>query len=131
MASLDTSCLDRLSAEAEVPRQQVAKVLEGFEDYLSLDIRPDGKAQLEKLRSRYRTRLNFSEAVIKKLAEAKAAIELLKADGHPDEPEAIVDKEVIEDMDENLDTLLAARARFRPRPITTTGRLIVGDEQAA
>lgn len=129
MASLDTACLDRLSAEAEIPRAQVAQILEGFEDYLSLDLRQESKDQLQVLRSRYTTRLNKSVAAVRALAEAKAAIEILKADGYPEEPEAIVDKEVIEDMDANLDTLLAARRRFTPRPITTMGRLAVGEEQ--
>ena len=131
MASLDTACLDRLSAEAAIPRDQVAKILEGFEDYLRLNIFPESNNQLQVLRSRYTTRLNKSINAVKRLAEAKAAIEELKADGYPTQPEAIVDKEVIEDMDKQLDTLLAARARFTPRPITTTGRLIVGKEQAA
>lgn len=131
MASLDTACLDRLSAEADVPRQQVAQVLEGIEDFLSLNLQEASKDQLQVLRSRYTTRLNKSKAVLKALAEAKAAIDLLKADGHPQEPAVVVDKEVIEDIDANLDSQAVARSRLTPRPITTTGRLIVGDEQAA
>lgn len=131
MASLDTTCLDQLSAEAAISRDEVAKVLEGFEDYLRLNILPDSSNQLEVLRSRYTTRLNKSANAVKALAEAKAAIGILKADGHPDEPEAIVDREVIEDMDKNLDTLLAARRRFTPRAITKMGKLIVGDQERA
>ena len=131
MAVLDNSVLDRLSAEAEVPRKQVADILEGFEDFLNLDIGPDAKRQLEVLRSRYTTRLNKSVNVLRKLAEAKAAINELKADGHPEEPAAIVDRQVIEQMDRNLDTLLAARSRFTPRPITTIGNITFSEQMMA
>jgi hypothetical protein len=119
--SLNTDCLDLLSQEAEVPRKEVADILEGSRDYISLNIGIDSKGQLEGLRSRYTTRLNKSERVLKTLAEAKAAIEELKADGHPELPEAVVSSKVREEMDRNLDTMQAARRRFMPSPVTTGG----------
>jgi hypothetical protein len=124
--ALSTDCLDLLSREAEVPRNEVADILEGFRDYISLNISGDAKAQLEGLRSRYTTRLNKSERVLRTLAEAKAAIEELIADGHPELPEAVVGSKVIEELDRNRDTMQAARRRFMPRPVTTGGRLVEG-----
>jgi hypothetical protein len=129
--AISTDCLDLLSQEAEVPRKEVADILEGFRDYISLNISRDSKAELEGLRSRYTTRLNKSERVLKTLAEAKAAIEELIADGHPELPEAIVSSKVIEEMDSNRDTMEAARRRFRPRPLTTGGRIVEGRQVPA
>jgi hypothetical protein len=67
-----------------------------------LALRQDSKEELQLVLRRYSTRASLSLAASKALAEAKAAIEALIADGHPHEPAGVVDREVVEGLRREL-----------------------------
>jgi hypothetical protein len=88
-------------------------VLEGLDRFLALNPRPDTQAEIASLKRLYSDRASHEARVRSAREEAEAAEAALLAHGHPHEPVAIVDEEVLEDMDARIGNLLAARARFR------------------
>lgn len=81
---------------------------------MSLDgLSPETRAKLQALLSEYSDRLNLEAAARRDLAEAVASVEALVAHGHPDEPTAIVDEEMLAELDTRLDAMTAARRKFR------------------
>jgi hypothetical protein len=116
---MDIALLDSLAEQVAVAPPPPPPGIEGF---LRLALRHESKEELQLVLRRYSTRASLTLAASKALAEAKAAIEALIADGHPHEPAGVVDREVDEDLDESLFTLSAARARFRHNSDRGTGR---------
>jgi hypothetical protein len=108
--SVDTTPLDILSAAAEVPRPQ--DVLDGIEAFLAGDLRPEARLQLEDLRTRIVTRLHKASEAQRQLVEAKAAIEVLVADGHPGELLGSADAGVLQELEARLNSLQVVRSKF-------------------
>jgi hypothetical protein len=88
-------------------------VLEGIDRFLALATRPETQEAIAALKKRYADRAAHEARVRSAREEAEAAETALSTHGHPHEPEAIVDEEVLEDMDARLRCLKAARAKFR------------------
>jgi hypothetical protein len=88
-------------------------VLEGLDRFLALDTRPETRDAVVELKRRYTDRSAHESRVRAAREEAAAAEAALQEHGHPHEPQAIVDGEVLEDMDARLHCLTAARAKFR------------------
>jgi hypothetical protein len=88
-------------------------VPEGLDRLALLATRPETQAAIAELKKRYADRSTHEARVRSAREEAAAAEAALAAHGHPHEPVAIVDEEVLEDMDARIGSLLAARARFR------------------
>jgi hypothetical protein len=108
--SVDTTPLDILSAAAEAPRPQ--DVLDGIESFLAGDLRPEARARLEELRTLIVTRLHKASEAQRQLVEAKAALEVLVADGHPSEILGIAAPEVLEALDARIVALRVMRGRL-------------------
>jgi hypothetical protein len=108
---VDTTPLDILSAAAEAPRPQ--DVLDGVEAFLAGDLSPEARVRLEELRTRIVTRLHKASEAQRQLIEAKAALEILVADGHPAEILGSADREILEELDARLDALRVVRGRLR------------------
>jgi hypothetical protein len=87
--------------------------LEGLDRFLALDTHPGTQAEVTALKKRYTDRAAHEARVRAAKEEAEAAETALATHGHPHEPEAIVDEEVLGDMDARLHNLTAARAKFR------------------
>jgi hypothetical protein len=88
-------------------------VLEGLDRFLALATRPETRDAVVELKRRYSDRATHEARVRSAREEAEAAEAALLAHGHPHEPEAVVDEDILEDMDSRLASLEAARAKFR------------------
>ncbi|MGH8570012.1 MAG: hypothetical protein ACREXU_18900 [Gammaproteobacteria bacterium] len=128
---MDSAVIETLAAEAEAAAIPVAAVREGLEDYLSLDLRQDTRAEVDALLVEVRRRGELLSALKSALATTRAAIEALLADGHPALWTREVVPEVLVDLDQNLLSLSAAHGRFLARPLTTGGVLEIGPETPA
>lgn len=95
-------------------------VLEGLDLFLALNPRPETEAQIVALKGAYTAR-EAHEARVRSAREELAAAEAaLLAHGAPAEPSAVVDEEVLLDMDARLldmdarlQSMRAARGKFR------------------
>jgi len=128
---MDTEAIDTLATEVQAATLPVAAVLEGLEDYLSLDLRADTRAEVDALLAEYQRRRDLLGALTHALATTRAAIESLLADGHPTLPRREVAPEVLVDLDGNLVSLSAAHGSFSARLLTTDGALEIGPETPA
>jgi hypothetical protein len=88
-------------------------VLEGLDRFLALGPRPETQAEILVLKKRCADCVAHEARVRSAREEAAAAEAALSGHGHPREPVAIVDGEVLEDLDARLENMKAARARFR------------------
>jgi hypothetical protein len=89
------------------------RLLEGLDRFLALNPRPETQAEIAALKNRYSDRASYEARVRSAREEAEAAETALSTHGHPHEPEAIVDVEILADMDVRLHNLTVARAKFR------------------
>lgn len=128
---MDTKAIDILAAEADAAAIPVASVIEGLEDYLSLNLHPDSKVEVSALLAEYQRRRDLLAALGRGLATVRKVIEALLADGHPDMVTREVGGEVVADLAENLLTLTDARGQFSERALTTEGVLEIGPETPA
>jgi hypothetical protein len=88
-------------------------VLEGLDRLFALATRPDTQAAIASLKKRYADRAAHEVRVRAAREEAAAAEADLSAHGYPHEPEAVVDEEVLQDLDARIHALQAARGKFR------------------
>jgi hypothetical protein len=87
-------------------------VAEGLDRFLALATRPDTQEAIAGLKKRYADRAAHETRLRSAREEAAAAEADLSAHGHPHEPVAIVNEEVIAEMDLCLHHLQAARGKF-------------------
>jgi predicted flavoprotein YhiN len=126
---MDTGCIDNLAEETAATILPVAAAVEGLKDYQSVNLHPDSQAEVGARLADYQRRRDLLETLRKVLASARAAIEAVLADGHPEVPQREVSDKVLADLDENLSTMTVARGGFRARPLTMGGVLEVGPER--
>jgi hypothetical protein len=88
-------------------------VLEGLDRFLALNPRLETREAIARLKKIYADRAAHEARVRSAREEAEAAETALSTHGHPHEPEAIVDVEILADMDARLHNLTVARAKFR------------------
>lgn len=86
-----------------------APELEGLQDYARLNLKPDTMEEVQALIALYQRRMYV-------LQTAKDALEGLISDGHPGMPVRQVSEDELDDLQNNLDTITAARARFVSDP---------------
>lgn len=125
---MDYTAIESLATEVDEAALPVAATLEGLEDYLSLDLRPDTRAEVSALLAEYQRRRDLLAALTHALATTRAAIGALLADGHPQLATREVALDVLSDLDANLVSLSAAHGSFSARALTTGGALEVGPE---
>lgn len=126
---MEASTLEALIREVSAAEKLVAEPLEGLEDFQGLDLKPETKAEVKALLTKYINRREKLEALHAALQAALEAMTVLLEDGHPLIPSSKVSEAALDDLAENLATLIAASKRFLLMPLgATTGRLQVGPE---
>lgn len=128
-APVDAWPINLLAEEVAAAAVPVAAAVEGLKDYQSVNLAPASQAEVAARLADYQRRRDLLETLRKVLASARAAIEALLADGHPDLPQREVSDEVLADLDENLSTMTVARGGFVGRPAAIVGTLEVGPER--
>lgn len=129
---MDTIPIDGLAEENTAAMVPVAAAIEGGEHVLEqMDLLPEARQQAEALLMRYRERQLLHEDLLTWLKGSAEAIEALLDHGYPEEPSAEVHGDVVEDLDQNIESIGAFRARFRKRKLTVTAKFEAGPEEAA
>jgi hypothetical protein len=83
--------------------------LEGLDRFLALNPRPE----VLELKRRYEDRAAHESRLRSAKEEFQAAEAALMAHGAPREPSAVVDEEILSDMDLRLERMRSARKKFR------------------
>lgn len=99
------TAVDQALAEINAELTRIEPIHEGLRDYMSLDIKPDTKAQVNAAVGVYDQRVSY-------LTTAKDRLALLLADGYPTLALPPVEKAVFDDLTENQATIAAALAQF-------------------
>jgi hypothetical protein len=96
-----------------------APILEGLRDYGRLNLEPPARTVILERTDDYVRRIGFLEA-------AKAALEQLVSDGHPDMAVQHVNADVFADLSGNASTIEAALEQFDTAPIASGLNLAAG-----
>jgi hypothetical protein len=99
------TAVDQAIAEITERLAAMAAPHEGLRDFNRLNLLEDTHREIAAAITRYDRRKQALEV-------AKAALEVLVNDGHPELPVQEISPEAVADLQANLDTIAAARARF-------------------
>lgn len=128
---MDIEPLDLLLAELRAERPAVLNIIEGLQHHLEqADITVATRQEVEALLEVYQVRDRMMVNLATQLAQARVTMVELLEHGFPDLPESAIDDRVCNDLDQNLESILAARRQFKPRVVTTTeGKSVVSEEE--
>lgn len=99
--------MEDLRTELRAAKQTITPQIEGLHDLGVLNLLADSKPVIEQARTDYERRLL-------RINEALTQLDALEADHYPDMPTRNVLKEVYDDLQNNVDTISAAFAKFAP-----------------
>lgn len=127
---MDVQGLDDLLAKLRDERPAVLKVIEGFQHQLeqadlAVATRQDTEALLATTEVFDRTIVNLDA----QLNQARVTVLDLLEQGFPNLPEREVDGAVLDDLEQNRETIEAAEGQFKRRVVTTEGASKVGPEE--
>ena len=117
-------------AELRAERPAVLKVIEGYVHKLEqADLDVITRQEVEALKATTemmdRTIVNLDAQI----SQAKVVTLDLMAQGFPELPSRETDERVTADLDQNIECIVAARAQFKQRAVTTVGTSTVGPEE--
>ena len=126
---MDVNGLDALLVELRDKRPAILNIIEGFQHKLEqadIDVltRQEVEAFLETYGVMDRTIVNLDG----QLNQARVTTLDLLQQGFPALPERETDSVVLDDLDQNIASIVAARAQFKERVLTTEGAFIPGPE---
>lgn len=78
------------------------------------DLIPESRAEAQQMVEDYDRRNNL-------LKSAQSALQALDRDNYPDNPVREVDEDIVKDIQQNIDTLLAVRAKLASNSATSLG----------
>lgn len=99
--------LNDLGAELIKAKKTIEPQIEGLHDFASLDIKDETKAVVAVATTDFERRRDLIKAALK-------ALDDLDADHYPDVPIRDVVQDVFNDLQDNVDTIEAAFAKFAP-----------------
>ena len=110
---MSSPVLKELMFELSAAKLSLVPIVEGYEDYLRLNILPETKAIVQTALDDAQRRLGLIDAALK-------ALEELDADGYPEFNATAVADAIYADLAEQRRTLDAALSQFHPESQATT-----------
>lgn len=111
--------LTALQTEMATARAVIEPQIEGYRDFISLNIHPDTKAKVNEA-------LQEADRRRSRIVEAQDALSRLNDDGYPTVPVHEVLKDVYTDLKANVDTIAAAFGKFAPIDEAVTASIVPG-----
>jgi hypothetical protein len=106
------TAVDAAIAEIEAKLRDFEDPIEGFDDFDALDIQSTTESFVHDRQTVYQRRRGLLETAL-------AALQALKADGHPEIPILEIPQEAYADLVDQQRTINAALARFAPNVATS------------
>lgn len=127
---MDVSGLDALLAEVTDDRPAVLTIMEGLVHKLEqADLAVGTRQSVEALQTKYLLLDDRLVTLRSQLSETRATVMQLLELGWPELPKLEIDDAAIADLDQNLESIVAARGQFKRRVVTTGGTSTVSEEE--
>ena len=114
------SLVEQALVEVRLRMVAMGPAHEGLRDYVSMNLTASAKAIV-------RQHLDMYDAMLKALTAAEAALMALLETSYPELPPVSVPKPELDDLQNQLDTITAARAQFVP--LAVGGEITFGPEE--